>query len=21
MSDPQKLDRWSFGTWETELHE
>lgn len=21
MSDPEKLDRWSFGTWETELHD
>ena len=20
MSDAKKLDRWSFGTWETELH-
>lgn len=21
MSDPAKLDRWSFGTWETVLHD
>ncbi|MGI9489000.1 MAG: SRPBCC family protein [Geminicoccaceae bacterium] len=21
MSDPEKMDRWSFGTWETVLHE
>ncbi len=21
MSDPRKMDRWSFGTWETELHD
>lgn len=21
MSDPNKMDRWSFGTWETSLHD